>query len=99
VSNKYPAATPETDINRGFILSIKIMTAGIQVQLLSVKQQKSVNCPSYFINAFQVQCEKAKYLSLFIICNCYSIPGGRGNKGNHRFGILENCSNNMHIHC
>jgi len=99
MSNNYPAATPEAGINRAFFLSVKIMTAGIPVQLLSVKQQQRVNCSSYFINAFHVQCEKAKHLSIFIICNCYSIPGGRGNKGNHIFGILENCSSNMHIHC
>jgi hypothetical protein len=79
VSNKYPAATPEAGINRGFFLIVKITKTGIQVQLLSAKQQHRVICPSYSINAFPGQCEKAKNLSLFIICNCYSIPGGRGN--------------------
>jgi len=49
VSNKYPAATPEAGINRGFFLSVKIMTVGIQVQLLSAKQHHRMNCPSYFI--------------------------------------------------
>jgi hypothetical protein len=64
VSNNYTAATPEAGINRVFFLSVKILTAGIPVQLLSVKQQQRVNCLSYFIKAFMSGAKRPKIIAI-----------------------------------